>query len=222
MDHAPPSRADLRAHPPTLLHAGRNWTKADVFLWERGGAPLAIKDYAARPVWVRATLGRFFVARELAAYARLRGVPGVPACAGRVDPHALAVEYLAGSPLAAHRRGEVSSVVFDRLAALVASVHRAGVAHGDLHHRDVIVDQADRPALVDFSTAIVSRRGGSGEGGTLFRWACASDRRAVLKLKRRYVPEALRPEEARELERVPGAVRIGKWIRRRILRRGLR
>jgi hypothetical protein len=196
------------------IHAGRNWTKADVFLWENAsGTRLAVKDYAGRPAWIRNTLGRLLIRRECAAYGRLAGLEGTPQFVGRVDAHALAVGFVDGKDLSRFRPGEVRAEFFARLLDLLARLHGAGVAHGDLHHRDVLVDSSGSPFLVDFSTAVLTEPEAGRVRRALFRAACGSDRRAALKLKRRHDPAALTAAENRELEEVPAWYRIGKWFR---------
>jgi serine/threonine protein kinase len=189
---------------------GRNWTKADIFLWDEAGRRLAIKDYARRPAWVRATLGRWLIRRECAAYERLRGIPGIPAFAGQIDACAFAVELIEGRDLSRIRRGELPASFFPQLLALLEAVHRAGVAHGDLHHRDVILSSTGGPFLVDFSTAVFRR----GAARALFEAACASDRRAALKLKSRHAPGDVTAAERQALDHPPRWYRVGKALRR--------
>ena len=207
-----PSREDLRAHPPLRFRAGRNSTKADIFLWEREGVRWILKDYAGKGAWVRATWGRMMVRRELRAYRLLQEVDGIPRLIGRIDSLAFALEFIEGHDLSHFRRGEVPSGFFRELLALVGSIHQAGVAQGDLHHRDVLIGPANRPYLVDFSTAVF-RPVSEGVQARLFRAACASDRRAVLKLTHRHDPKALSEQEHYELSHPPSWYRFGKRVR---------
>jgi serine/threonine protein kinase len=74
-------------------------------------------------------------------------------------------------------------------------LHRAGVVHNDLAKEpNWLVDDAGRPALVDFQLASVSRR-----RGPLFRLLAREDLRHFLKHKRTYLPEALTARERRIL-----------------------
>ncbi len=214
---SPPSREMLQSGPRLPFRAGRNRTKADVFLWEEGGSRLAIKDYSARPAWIRMTLGRCLVARECAAYRRLQGIPGVPSFAGRIDACAFAVEFVDGADLSRVRRGEIPPRFFDRLLDLLTAVHGAGVAQGDLHHRDVIAGPSGDPFLVDFSTAVFLGRRAGRLRRRLFEVACASDRRSALKLKARLDPGALTDEEKRVLEHPPSWYPLAKAARRLFL-----
>ena len=209
-----PTRDKLRAHTPLRFYAGRNATKADIYLWEEGGTRLAVKDYAHRPPWIRLTLGRCLIKREVRAYDHLKNLAGIPRFAGQIDPLAFAVEFIDGRDLSHFRPGEVSADFFQKLIQLIHSVHQAGVAQGDIHHRDVLVGPEGGPYLVDFSTALF-RAGNPGSlRQRLFLAACSSDRRAILKLKNRHFPGSLTEAEKLELSQPPGWYRIGKLLRR--------
>ena len=208
-----PTREVLRAHPPLRFRAGRNATKADIFIWDVDGVRLVVKDYAPRPVWVRATMGRAMVRREVRAYRLLQDSPGIPRFAGQVDSLAFAVEFVEGRDLSHFRPGEVPAEFFQKLLQLLDSIHRAGVAQGDIHHRDVLVGPNNEPFLVDFSTAAF-RHGSAGSlRQMIFQAACGSDRRAVLKLKHRHVPHLLTEAEHYELTHPPAWYRLAKRIR---------
>ena len=216
-----PTREELRTHPPAKYRAGRNVTKADIFLWENEGNRLIVKDYAPRPLWIRFSLGRALVKREIRAYRNLAGLHGIPRLIGQIDTCAFAVEFVNGRDLSHFRPGEVSSEFFVKLVQLVEAVHQAGVAQGDLHHRDILMGPGDDPYLVDFSTAQFGKTTPRPSGHPLFRAACRSDQRAVLKLKRRYVPNSLTDAEILELNHPPIWYRLGKAVRR-LLRGDLR
>jgi predicted Ser/Thr protein kinase len=189
-------------------------TKADIFLWEAGGERLAIKDYASRPSWIRMTLGRSSIRHEVSAYERLRNIPGIPRFAGQIDRLAFAVDFVEGRDLSHFRPGEVAEEFFAKLARLLDSVHDAGVAQGDLHHRDVLVGPEGTPYLVDFSTAIILKESSGPWKRRLFLAACGSDRRAALKLKRRHVPRSMTEAELHELNHPPAWYVVGKRLGR--------
>jgi hypothetical protein len=211
---SPPSREELLSRRLSPFRSGRNWTKADIFLWEDPAGRLAIKDYAARPAWIRMTIGRCLLRRECAAYRRLQGVPGIPLFAGRIDSWAFAVGFVEGSDLSRVRRGEVPGRFFAQLMDLLEAVHHRGVAQGDLHHRDVILGSMGEPFLVDFSTAVFRPGRARGFRQRLFQAACDSDRRAALKLKMRHAPGEISEEERQALEHPPAWYVLAKRMRR--------
>jgi hypothetical protein len=116
--------------------------RADVVLVEREGGALVVKDFRPRGILVRNTIGRFSVARECRAYERLQGIEGIARFGGRVDAHALAYAYRAGSSLQESPRGSLPAAFFAALERLLAAVHERGVAIADLHHRNVLVEPA--------------------------------------------------------------------------------
>jgi hypothetical protein len=181
---------------------GRNATKADVLLVTRDGRRCAIKSYAARPFVIRTTLGRWLVARECAAYRAAAGADGLPRFLGRIGTYALAVEWIEGQSLASLGACRLDPRVFDRLAAIVEGLHARGIALGDLHHRDVLVGEDDRVAVVDLATAVTLGERPGFLRRRAFERLRMLDRVAVARLRARFtgVPEAEAlegiPEEA--------------------------
>lgn len=84
---------------------------------------------------------------------------------------------------------------FRAARALVASIHRKGIAHNDLAKEpNWLVTPDGAPALVDFQLACVARR-----RGRLFRALAREDLRHLLKHKRSYCPGTLTARERRVL-----------------------
>lgn len=100
-------------------------------------------------------LGLLLAARERWFMDRLAGIEGVPVSLGEIRvaddavPTAIAHEWIEGHALA---EGEqVDDWFFPQLQAIVAEVHRRGVAHVDLHKREnILVDDDGRPCLIDY------------------------------------------------------------------------
>src|SRR5213594_2759177 len=115
----PLTRDELARLPKELLSSGRNRTKADVILVDRGGGRLVAKDFRARGVLVRNTIGRFSISRECRAYARFWETPGLPRFLGRIDGHAFAYTYIAGAPLPRLPRLSLPSAFFRALEDLI-------------------------------------------------------------------------------------------------------
>jgi hypothetical protein len=199
-----PPRADLEARVLSRLQLGR-WRDPDVLLVDGPSGPLVVKDFGPRAPWLRQTLGRFLVWRELRAYGALRGHPAVPVLLGRLDAFAFAVEYRPGERMTREVTGRVSSQFASALEGAVLMMHARGVAHLDLRHRgNVLVGEDGEPILIDFASAICFR-----PGSLAARWLmplfARYDVRAVEKWRQRLHhiwPEALR---ARELMRAAAA-----------------
>ena len=140
-----------------------------------GGAPLALKRVE------QATDGatRDSLAREFAVLASL-SLAGV----GRVHDLGVAAatedlpagpfftrDYVVGAPLDAWAVGRPLPellIVFQRVLAVTGQLHRRAVLHGDLHPRNIIVDAAGAPHLIDFGLASHGTHILAGSGTPLF------------------------------------------------------
>ncbi len=180
-----------QADPPNaprgeLLSFGRNLTKARVYALHREGKAVVLKSVSHQSLCVRWLAGRRALDREERAYRLLVGVRGVPALMARPGPDCLQCERIEGRRLDHCPRRSLPPEVFDRLEQVIRQVHERGVAHGDLHRRDVIVDGSQYPWVLDWATAMVRKGPGGWLRAALFRRWMEIDRRAVEKLRRRY------------------------------------
>lgn len=201
------TRAALAALPRRRLYGGRNGTKAVIDLVGEAGSTFVVKDVAPRSFLVRTLLGPCQLAREARAYERLAGVTGIPRFLGVVDRQAIAIEYVEGRPLKDLPRGALEAGFFDRLDALLATMHARGVAHADLHRGDVLLGPGGQPYLIDFSTSWVARDRGPATG-RVFAQCRLADLRSAAKLRRRYGPPGSpAPPDRPALYRRLGALR---------------
>lgn len=165
---------------------GRNFTKADVLLYRLDGLEVAVKDYGPRGFLVRNTLGRLLLRRETRAYRAASGLPGLPRFLGRPGPFRLALERIDAEPLADLRDRPFDDSFFDRLEHRVDALHARGVAHGDLHHRDVLVASDGAIYIVDLAMAWVVGESAGGGRRAVFRRLAALDRVAVARMRARW------------------------------------
>lgn len=135
-----------------VLYAPRNAWKARV--WKEGAS--IIKDYGHAPLLPR-LFGRMCLRWEEAALKRLSGIEGVPSFEERMSPHSIRISAVPGEPLDRLKRGDLSETFFERLVSLLRQIHERGVAHGDLHQRNILAHH-ETPYLIDFSTAYVRGR----------------------------------------------------------------
>jgi len=167
------------------------WYKPEVRPVTIRGVPCIVKDFRRRPLAWRLTAGRFVIGREASIYRALRGVPGVPRFFGQFDSDSFIVERIDGRDLSTFRKKEIPAAFIDRLGRLVESLHARGVVHWDLRQRkNVLVDRDGAPWLIDFASGVRFPR-----GSFLLRWAGASDRSGVAKLREKYAPETLTGED---------------------------
>ena len=165
----------------TLLSSGYQGT---VYLVEENGRRYVVKRPSGSLLtgWAR----RAMLRREYAAYRRLEGIPGVPACAGLGPGGELKLDFIDGESLRdAGYELQDKATFFDRFLELVQSVHAAGVAHADMKRKDnILVDAQGQPWLIDFGSAVLADADG---GGWAFRQACRMDLNAWFKIKYQFV-----------------------------------
>jgi hypothetical protein len=179
----PPVRRDLRSEAVRVLKQGGP-TKADLLLVDLGQGQLVVKDFARKKWWVRLA-GRLQIARECRAYRWLGPMRCLPRLAGRVDAHALAIEWIRAGELAVSpHRVEHGREFLERLREVVRRLHGAGLAHLDLRGREnVLVDDDGRIFVLDLASAIWFRPGSLAHR-LLFSRLAAVDEAALLKWKR--------------------------------------
>lgn len=159
-------------------------TKADLSLVDLDGRLVVVKDFADKAAWVR-LIGRWQISRECAAFEHLGPMAGLVGFLGRVDAHALALEWIDGRDLIrVEDRGRHGLRYLEELRAVVAAMHARGLAHCDLRSRDnVMLDAEGRVRVIDLAAAIRLRPGGLA-ARCLFPWVKLADDAAILKWKR--------------------------------------
>jgi RIO-like serine/threonine protein kinase len=150
-------RSAFRQARRTLLRDGR-WANARVERAAIAGRSWVVKDFRARSWWVRNTIGRLFVRRELATLQRLHGIDGVPPDAFRLDAHAIAFGYIDGETLGRIDAVRQTGAYFTALEDLLRAIHSRGVVHLDTRGTGNVLMRPDgAPALIDFQSALSTR-----------------------------------------------------------------
>jgi len=114
------------------------------------------KNHDANPFLSR-LYARICLNFEEAALERLKGVRGVPQFISRPTRTSIRMTAVPGVPLEKLKRGELSELCFSRLKETIAEIHNKGVAHCDLHNRNILIDNDD-PYVIDFATAYTRGR----------------------------------------------------------------
>ncbi|RLE30005.1 MAG: hypothetical protein DRJ61_13465 [Acidobacteria bacterium] len=177
---------DLAGIAPVRCIEGRNASKADVLFYETNGVRVAVKTYGVRGFLIRHTLGRWLIFREARAYEEAGEVNGLPAFLGRSGPFALATEWVDAEPLSSYRGVVLKTEIFDRLAGILDELHDRGVALGDLHHRDVLLNADGELYVIDLATAWVLGARPWPFRRFLFRRFCQSDRVSLARMRARF------------------------------------
>lgn len=195
-----PARDEIRSSVESVLVEGKGG-KADVLVLRTGDRRVVVKDFARRGLWGRC-LGRIQIRRESAVYGRLEGVAGVPAFVGRIDPLALAIEWIDGERLAfvTVPPDDVPSILAS-LRAAIDAMHERGVVHNDLRGREnVLLRREGGIAVVDLAAALHLTPGGLAHR-LFFRSLATADEAAYLKWKGMLAPGSYTPHEERVLRR---------------------
>jgi RIO-like serine/threonine protein kinase len=94
---------------------------------------------------------------EEAALKKLNDVKGVPKFISRPTKTSIRMTAVPGVPLGKLKMGDLSELCFNRIKNILAEIHDKGVAHCDLHMRNILVDNDD-PYIIDFATSYVRGR----------------------------------------------------------------
>ncbi len=172
------------------------------------GERVCMKHYHTEP-WLGWSLdwaGRLMADREVRHYRMLADLPNVPRLIGRVGRSAFAHAWVEGTDLL-DRKDRLPDDFFDRLEALVRTLHARGMAYVDMNKPDnVLVDEAGRPVLIDFQISWAPRPSRWPLGGLKRRFLAMlqeSDLYHVRKLKRLYRGDLMTPEERAASKRRP-------------------
>lgn len=137
-----------------------------------GGTDYMVKCYSAPSITscVRMLLGRSRVDTSFR-YAQILNDNGVPAarhllCVKHLSAHGrayLVMEKAPGMSLFEYIQPDtnlrLSDASMEAIARHVTSLHKLGIAHGDLHTRNLIIAEDDSVKLIDFDNARKSAKG---------------------------------------------------------------
>lgn len=198
MDNRLFDRAALSKAETKLLRDGRI-ANAVVTRVTIDGARWTVKDFAARPWYVRWTVAPVLLRHELSILKRLSGVDGIAARAFRIDRNAIAVEYMEGDSMGQVPRERITPEFLRAFEALLDAVHARGVVHLDARGTGNVMIRPDgTPGLIDFQASPTT----GWMPGCLRRLLEDIDRSGALKKWAAYRPDAMGEERVRELERI--------------------
>jgi predicted Ser/Thr protein kinase len=201
-------RAALDSGSKEVLRDGR-WANARVYRFNFDGAEWVVKDFAPRSFWVRNTLGRLLLRRELRTLQRLAGIDGVPGDAFRVDSHAIAARFIPGVTLGNVAAEQLNAPFFAALERLLQQVHARGIVHLDTRGTgNMLMTPAGRPALIDFQASLGTRW----MPVSWRRWLDDLDMTGVYKKWLQHDPESMGPERRALYEHMTRRRRL--WVAR--------
>jgi hypothetical protein len=196
-------RAALASAERQLLRDGR-FANARVEKLRIDGTEWIFKDFSSRSFFVRQTVGRFLLGRELRALRRLQGIEGIPGDAFRVDAFAMAARFVPGRALADTPQGPFSTDFLLALEALLLQVHARGLVHLDTRGGgNLLFGPGGSPGIIDFQAALSTRW----MPRPLRRWLEDMDLSGVYKKWQRWQPDTLGEQRLARLER------LNRWRR---------
>ena len=152
-----------------------------LLLFEGDGLKLVVKTAMGRGPLRKARQAT--LEREYAAYQRLQGVVGVPACYGLLAQRYLLMEFIDGT---AYREAtwQDRDRWFDGLLKVIRAFHARGVSHGDLKSKsNIIVGSDQRPYVIDFGTTFLNKDGFHPINNRLYEYGKLLDINAWVKHK---------------------------------------
>jgi predicted Ser/Thr protein kinase len=152
-----------------------------VLLFEGDGLKLVIKSAMGRGAVRKARQAT--LEREYAAYQRLNGVVGVPACYGLLAQRYLLMEFIDGTTYR-DATWQDRDAWFTALLNVIRSFHARGVSHGDLKSKsNMIVGKDQKPYVIDFGTTFLQKDGFHPINNRLFEYSKRLDINAWVKHK---------------------------------------
>ena len=176
---------DLESWIETSLASGSNILATSnqgiVLLFEGDGQKLIIKSAMGRGPLRSARQAT--LEREYAAYQRLQGVEGVPACYGLLAKRYLLMEFIEGTAYR-HATWQDRDKWFAELLDVIRAFHARGVSHGDLKSKtNMIVGLDQKPYVIDFGTTFLHKPGFHPVNNHLFEYGKRLDINAWVKHK---------------------------------------
>ena len=176
---------DLQQWIESSLASGRNIlaksNQGTVLLFEGDGLKLIIKFAMGSGAVLK--LRQATLEREYAAYQRLNGVEGVPACYGLLAQRYLLMEFIDGTPYR-EATWQDRDTWFAGLLDIIRTFHARGVSHGDLKSKpNMIVGRDQKPYIIDFGTTFLHKDGFHPINNRLFEYGKRLDINAWVKHK---------------------------------------
>lgn len=194
------SRQQLRNTDKTLLHKGKSAFQADLYKVTVDGRDIVVKDFLRCPAIARKTVCRYIVAQEVKALKHLDCIEAVPSYLGNIDINAYMMVYIEGQQISSRKKYDES--LFNDINNAISHMHSLGMTHNDLHRRNILVDNNNKPYLIDFASTVyrTERKGPYGWiKNTFFHFLEKIDNAKVVRLKLAYIDNYEMTDEEKKL-----------------------
>ncbi len=212
-----------------LIQQARSMGDADVFRLTLDDCCYLIKTYISRPRLIRWLLGRQCLRNEFNKLQLLQSLETVraPKPYALLDQDTLAVEFLRDTkPLNTPETMPADRFptrdFFHELAAMLKTMHDAGISHGDLRRANILIDGTGRPYLIDFATTVQCSEKSPPWCRAASRLFINSDNFSFAKITESFYPGLLGEHVLQCYYNPPWYIRLGRFLRRNIYRRYLR
>ncbi len=164
---------------------------------EENGIRAVVKDFSPNGFLFRNIFGRFLIWRESRAYRKLHGIKGIPTLYRSIGGIALVMEEISGKNLESIKNtSELPGAFFRNLQSLIESIHDRGIAHCDLKRApNILLGDDGMPYIVDWSASISKGEFRFYPLYLIYRRFIRDDLDAVTKIRLKYRPESVGPEE---------------------------
>ena len=180
-------------HLETLKHDAFGKVMRGTYRTPDGDASLAVARDPCAGTWFFRWIARYLARRERRVLEHLTGLEQVPQVLGHIGTLTVR-SWIDGRPL---HHSQPQPLYFEQARRLLTRVHRRSCTHNDLAKEpNLLVTSNGEPAFVDFQLASHHRR-----RSRWFRMLAREDLRHLLKHKRHYYSNLLRPRERAILAR---------------------
>lgn len=183
----------------TILQRTSSSLKATVFITRINGKCVVVKDYSESHPFIRGTLCRWFLQREIRAIKRLRLHPGVPEVLGKYGRYGFVLEMIEGKVLD-EKTLKNNTRLIHKLEQTIQKMHQYGVTHNDIRNKNLILGEDQNLYIVDFASAISMPKSALSISYPLFSLARLSDRIKVVRFKLASKTETLNAKDKRLLK----------------------
>ncbi|MBN1905753.1 MAG: hypothetical protein JW927_11705 [Deltaproteobacteria bacterium] len=190
-------------------------TRPVIWRIEENGVKAIVKDFSLNSFWFRNIAGRFLIWREKKAYKKLEGFPGVPALFGSIGGVALIIEEIQGTDLGSIEVSKKLDKNFFRdLKQLIDRLHDRGIVHCDLKRApNIMIGNDGNPYIIDWAASISRSEFGFFPLNLIYKRFIQDDLNAVIKIKLKWRPESVSPEEMLQYAERSRVERIIRAIR---------
>ena len=215
MNTRPITREALSASKWALQQGKRSPIKPDIYFLEWRNQALCVKDFSRCSSFVRYTIGRWIVNKEARVLNTLEDIPGIPKLTGVIDGPALVMERMEACGLpkppqacpATDRPTSESNLTpqfFNDTSKLLATIHKKGITHGDIHSNNLLVRCNGKPSFIDFAASVTQDNKTSRLKLLAWQTMVKIDLISVVNLRQKHLPDhPLTSEEVALLETPP-------------------